>query len=80
MTNDTIVNTVIKNFEKRSMIGYLKYGTTLDRNDLTYNDWIQHLQEELMDAILYLEKIKQNEIKGLPNNNQGSSNTNITSL
>lgn len=56
---DSIVKSVIKNFEKRSIIGYLKYGTNLDRTDLTKLQWINHLQEELMDACLYLEKLKQ---------------------
>jgi hypothetical protein len=35
-----------------------KYGTDLDRKDLLLKDWIIHAQEELMDAILYLEKLK----------------------
>ena len=71
--SDTIVEKVIENFKKRSIIGYLKYGVTMDRNDLTYLEWINHLQEELMDACIYLEKIKQttNEIKRLPNSNKG---------
>ena len=56
---DSIVKSVIKNFEKRSIMGYLKYGTNLDRTDLTKLQWINHLQEELMDACLYLEKLKQ---------------------
>lgn len=80
MTNDSIVNAVIENFKKRSIIGYLKYGTTLDRTDLKYADWIQHLQEELMDAILYLEKIKSHETKRLSNNNQRPSNKNTSGL
>jgi len=58
MVDDKIVNQVVQNFEKRSIIGYLKYGTTLERNDLTFLQWIDHLQEELMDATLYLEKLK----------------------
>jgi hypothetical protein len=57
--DDSIVQAVIKNFEKRSIAGYLKYGTNLDRTDLTRLQWINHLQEELMDACLYLEKLKQ---------------------
>lgn len=57
--DDSIVQSVIKNFEKRSIMGYLKYGTNLDRTDLTKLQWINHLQEELMDACLYLEKLKQ---------------------
>ena len=76
---DEIVETVIENFKKRSLVGYLKYGTTLDRNDLTFADWIQHLQEELMDATLYLEKIKH-ETTRLPNRNQGQSEGNTEGL
>jgi|TARA_Y100000992_G_scaffold285502_1_gene236528 hypothetical protein len=58
-TKDTIVNTVIKSFINRSEIGQKKYNTTLDRDDLSLNNWINHVQEELMDAILYLEKLKK---------------------
>jgi len=57
-TSDSIVNSIIHKFINRSDLGIQKYGTTLDRNDLSTNDWIQHVQEELMDAILYLEKLK----------------------
>jgi hypothetical protein len=55
---DGIVNRVIDAFKKRSERGLKKYGTTLDRNDLTHVEWLQHLQEELMDAALYIEKLK----------------------
>jgi hypothetical protein len=57
-TSDSIVNSVISSFISRSNFGLQKYGTTLDRNDLSTLDWIQHAQEEHMDAILYLEKLK----------------------
>jgi glycosyl transferase family 25 len=56
--SDSIVNSVIDAFIGRSNIGLQKYGTTLDRDDLSVLDWIQHAQEEHMDAILYLEKLK----------------------
>jgi hypothetical protein len=56
---DSIVRAVIAKFEVRSKIGKEKYGTDLDRTDLSVLDWIQHAQEEHMDAILYLEKLKQ---------------------
>jgi len=56
---DSIVTAVIKKFAERSEIGLKKYGVTLDRTDLKPLDWIQHAQEELMDGILYLEKLKQ---------------------
>lgn len=58
-TNDSIVNSIIKSFIERSNIGIEKYNTTLDRNDLSTLDWINHAQEELMDGILYLEKLKK---------------------
>jgi hypothetical protein len=58
LTTDSIVNSVITQFVKRSNVGLAKYGTTLDRTDLSLLDWVQHAQEELMDGILYLEKIK----------------------
>ena len=57
-SKDTIVEEVIDLFRKRSEQGFKKYGTTLDRDDLYESEWIQHLQEELMDAILYLTKLK----------------------
>lgn len=57
-SKDTIVEEVIDLFRKRSEEGIKKYGTTLDRDDLSESEWIQHLQEELMDAILYLTKLK----------------------
>jgi hypothetical protein len=55
---DTIVKSVIESFKNRSALGIQKYGHTLDRSDLSILQWIQHAQEELMDAILYLEKLK----------------------
>jgi len=53
------VQAVIRKFQERSAVGIKKYGTTLDRTDLKLGDWIQHTQEELMDAILYLERLKK---------------------
>ena len=56
---DSVVSAVVSAFQKRAEFGQKKYGTTLDRNDLSFLQWVQHAQEELMDAILYLEKMKQ---------------------
>lgn len=58
---DTIVESVIEQFKERSETGINKYGVTLDRTDLTHLEWINHAQEEAMDMILYLEKLKQYE-------------------
>ena len=59
LTVDSIVNNVVESFIERSNVGFAKYGTNLDRKDLSFLDWIQHAQEEAMDMILYLEKLKQ---------------------
>jgi hypothetical protein len=56
---DSIVQAVVKRFVDRAKFGHEKYGTDLDRKDLTLEEWIQHAQDELHDGILYLEKIKQ---------------------
>jgi hypothetical protein len=56
---DSIVQAVIQRFVDRAKFGHEKYGTDLDRKDLTMVEWLQHAQDELHDGILYLEKIKQ---------------------
>ena len=56
---DSIVEAIVQKFQQRSEVGQKKYGVTLDRKDLSTYDWIQHTQEELMDAILYLERLKR---------------------
>ena len=56
---DSVIQAIIDKFISRGKVGLQKYGTTLDRNDLSLLDWINHAQEEHLDAILYLEKIKQ---------------------
>jgi hypothetical protein len=59
MELDSVVTSVIEKFKERAVFGFKKYGTNLDRTDLSVLDWIQHAQEEHMDAILYLEKLKK---------------------
>ena len=54
---DSHVKNVIQKYSERSQVGLLKYGTTLERTDLNNLQWLQHLQEELMDATLYIERI-----------------------
>jgi hypothetical protein len=55
---DPIVLKVLSKYYERSQLGIEKYGRTLDRDDLSLIDWLNHLQEELMDATLYIEKLK----------------------
>jgi hypothetical protein len=60
---DSIVASIIKQFEDRSVAGKKKYGTDLDRQDLSLLEWVEHAKQEHMDAILYLEKLKQQFIQ-----------------
>jgi len=55
---DSIVDGVVDKFIDRSRVGKANYGVTLDREDWSLEQWIEAAQEEHMDAILYLEKIK----------------------
>jgi hypothetical protein len=64
---DSVVYSIVSQFIDRSKVGKEKYGVTLDREDLSMLDWIQHAQEEHMDAILYLEKLKKEYIKNNTN-------------
>lgn len=56
---DPIVDQVIEKYKKRSQEGIKKYGTTLADNNLSFDEWLTHLQEELMDAVVYIEKTKE---------------------
>ena len=56
---DPIVERVVNKFVSRSDIGFAKYGVTLDKDPSEMFAWLNHLQEELMDAVLYLQKAKE---------------------
>jgi hypothetical protein len=58
-TPDSIVQSIIEKFIDRAKMGKEKYGQTLDRSDLPFEDYINHALEEHMDAILYLKKAQQ---------------------
>lgn len=55
---DKYVQSVKEKFEERSQTGIRKYNTTLEREDLSILEWLDHAQEEAMDLTLYLERIK----------------------
>ena len=48
---------VINKLRSRAAVGKQKYGTTMERTDITKYEWLKHLQEELMDAAVYVEKL-----------------------
>ena len=56
---DSVVDEIVSKFQERSRVGITKYGTTLDRKDLKTEDWVNHIQEELMDAILYTQRLRR---------------------
>lgn len=73
---DSVVRSIIQKFQTRSQMGKEKYGTDLDRDDLSITEWLNHFQEELMDGILYAEKLKQSLIeKNLMETNFEEKNT-----
>ena len=59
LPKDPIVESVIQNMRARSRDGIAKYGTTLYDSPDGFYKFLNHLQEELMDATLYIEKLKQ---------------------
>jgi hypothetical protein len=56
---DKIIQSVISKITSRSDVGFKKYGVTMhDDNNTTLDGWLNHLQEELMDAVNYIEKTR----------------------
>ena len=56
---DPVVENVVDKFVSRSDVGFAKYGVTLRDDPSKMFAWLNHLQEELMDAVLYLQKAKE---------------------
>ena len=79
--NDKIINRVIDKIQKRAEAGYKKYGVGLDKDEQSLDTWLNHLQEELMDAANYIEKIRavlieeNNKISKYPESSWTSDNT-----
>ena len=56
---DKIIERVINKIKSRSDVGYKKYGVTLKDDHQSLDIWLNHIQEELMDAVNYIEKAKE---------------------
>ena len=56
---DPVVQSVVNKFVSRSDVGFAKYKKTLRDDDSDVFAWLNHLQEELMDATLYLQRLKE---------------------
>lgn len=48
---------VIDKIKQRQKVGFKKYGITVQDNPLTNTQWLIHLQEELLDGAIYIEKL-----------------------
>jgi len=53
-----LLDQLISEFENREQRGLRKYGTSMDRTDLSFDEWLQHFKEELLDGLVYLQKIQ----------------------
>lgn len=60
-SQDPVVEQVVDKLRTRSSIGVEKYGTNLTRQDLSQKEWLQHLQEELLDGAGYLQVLMNQE-------------------
>ncbi len=56
-----IEDRVVDRIRERAMRGAQKYGTTMERLDLSRLDWLRHAQEEAMDLAVYLERLIRDE-------------------
>ena len=68
MNNSKVLDAVIHDLVSREQRGLEKYGTTVDRKDLTDQQWLQHAYEEALDFALYIKKLiyeKENQKTGL---------------
>ena len=59
---DKHVEAIRQSLLERMVRGYSKYGVTTERTDIDLLGWLQHLQEELLDAAVYVERLKS-EVK-----------------
>jgi len=61
---DSCEGRIIQEIAKRRAHGLAKYGTTVERIDLTRKDWLQHAKEEALDFAVYLERLIKLEESG----------------
>ena len=60
---DSIVQAINAKLVSRAEVGFNKYGATMDRDDLSVIEWLDHAVEEMLDQVLYMEKLKQELLK-----------------
>ena len=55
---DKIIQQVVQKIQSRSDVGFKKYGVTLYDDNQPLDEWLNHIQEELMDDVNYIEKAR----------------------
>jgi hypothetical protein len=60
---DPVIERVVDKFVSRSDVGFKKYGITLNDDRSNLFVWMNHLQEELMDAVIYMQKLKESSME-----------------
>ncbi len=74
---DEVNNAVVRKIWFRAEAGLRNYGVSMDRDDLSLLNWLQHLQEEMLDACVYIQKIliekgKEEDAKTYQSNSDSS--------
>ncbi len=59
MSTDRNVERVKHLLDERAARGLSKYGVTTERDDLGLDAWLQHIEEELADALVYIQAARQ---------------------
>ena len=58
MTKDKMIQNIMNRMSKRSEDGIKKFGNTMIESKKPTISWINDIQEEMWDSIVYLEKLK----------------------
>lgn len=70
MRRDANVEAVVAKIQHRADVGMLKYGVSTEREDIDLVGWLTHLQEELMDAAIYVQRILKETNENLRTENE----------
>ena len=86
-TDDKIVQQVIEKIDQRSLIGQAKYGAMMmeevEGKDKDLTDFLIDVQEEIMDALLYIQAARtclRDEIEEAMLNRSKRFNENIANI
>ena len=86
-TDDRIVQKVIEKIDQRSLVGQAKYGAMMMEEvkgkDKDLNDFLIDVQEEIMDALLYIQAARaclRDEVEECMINRQKRFNDNISNI